>query len=450
MKLYAAGSNGSGQLAFGHLDDVSTFTPTRFSSSLDSILPHSTIIDLVSSSTHALLLIHYKSDTSVPGRNILVGAGTNTLGQLGPKCQLWSDVKPDTEWKVVNALPRGLGGNDEWEAMKVAATWTTSFVVYRRNPVGGVDREKEMEEMVVSFGSNDFGELGRQAGDDEEEEEDDVGLPAVVELGLGKGDTVEMLRGGQRHVLAVVKGREGQRLIGWGANRKGELEVSTLDRATVGQTEESYLGDTAKGKGKGKGKSNARPPFLPPTTLALPLPPGTRIIDIRLGASHSLALLDTGAILAWGSDAKGQIAGLSSIAGATGIAATWGGNYVLQRTSRDTGLLSQGANTYSQLLRPSTAGQRGPHKVDKPEAREIRTIVAGSEHLLVHLTRPDGGEKLDELWVGGWNEHGNLGLGDQVDRAALTRVDLSGEGARLRIGGIWGGCGSSWVWVLED
>jgi protein ATS1 len=364
---------------------------------------------------------------------------------------LWRDVKPDTEWKVVNALPRGLGGNDEWEAVRVAATWTTSFVAYRRNSVGGVDREEEREEMVVSFGSNDFGELGRQAGDDEEEEEEDIGLPAVVELGLGKGGTVELLRGGQRHVLAVVNGKEGQRVIGWGANRKGELEVSTLDRTTVAdQTEEPYRGDSGKGKGKGKGKSNARAPFLPPTTLRFPLPIGSNIIDVRLGASHSLALLDTGGILAWGSDAKGQIIGLSSIAGATGIAATWGGSYTLRRNSRGTELLSQGANTYSQLLCPSADGQGGPHRVEVPKGKETRTIVAGSEHLLVHMESSNGGEAVDELWVGGWNEHGNLGLGDQADRAALARVDLSGDGARVRIGGIWGGCGSSWVWVLED
>jgi protein ATS1 len=77
--------------------------------------------------------------------------------------------------------------------------------------------------------------------------------------------------------------------------------------------------------------------------------------------------------------------------------------------------------------------------VEIPEGSRISRIIAGSEHLLVH-DQSEGGK----LWSGGWNEHGNLGLGDQGDRPRLIRVPLPHAGD---IRAIWAGLAATWVWV---
>jgi protein ATS1 len=158
---------------------------------------------------------------------------------------------------------------------------------------------------------------------------------------------------------------------------------------------------------------------------------GERIIDISLGASHSLVLTSNQRVLGWGSNQKGQITSTSDLTNIKGISASWGGSYYTTSTGQ---ILSQGSNIYSQLLHISDG--RAP--INLPDGWEVERIVAGSEHLLCLLKR----EGEIGLWLGGWNEHGNLGLGDLVDRADLTRVKLDGQ-----IKGIWAGCASTWVWV---
>lgn len=218
--------------------------------------------------------------------------------------------------------------------------------------------------------------------------------------------------------MVVISGKK-QRLIGWGAGRRGEF-----DMAAIG-------GEVESSSRKGKGKGVARPTTYPPTSLILPLEDEERIVDISLGASHTLVLTSTGRVIGWGSNQKGQNTSTSGLKGITSISASWGGSYFTTTTHE---LLSQGSNIYSQLLHISDG--RAP--INIPQDWQVEKIVAGSEHLICILKR---GEERG-LWVGGWNEHGNLGLGDLVDRAELTRVDVNG-----RIKDIWGGCASTWVWA---
>ncbi|KAL1409974.1 alpha tubulin suppressor [Vanrija albida] len=369
--LFACGSNGSGQLALGHEDDVSSLTRCAFHPSCPAA---SDIVDLVSAASHALLLVSTESGTR------LLGAGTNTHGQLGRPCAL-SCPAPASTFRPLS-LGREAGLGDGWEPVRVAATWTTSFVVYERGLSSG------REQAVVSAGSNDFGELGSSS----------TSGPVLLDL-LKPGEHVEHLRGGQRHVIAVLSSGSGagrtQRVVGWGACRRGELDPSGPK-------------PTAKGKGKAPARTS------PPVAIALPVPPGAKITELALGAAHSLALLSTGRVLAWGSDLKGQVGGLDAVSEATGVAATWGGSYVVAAGA----LWSQGANTHGQLLRSSTEA-RARVALDAPT-----TLVAGSEHVLVGTA--------EGLWTGGWNEHGNLGLGDQADRAELVQVPVPGKDRGLR------------------
>lgn len=466
--LLACGSNGSAQLSIGHADDVNRLTPCAFHPSIEHLLPGSQIVDLVSSATHSLAVLRTDvASTRTPEpkeetRNILLGAGTNTLGQLGSRCVLWDSVKPETRFKPVDLLgPLGLS-HDQWEPVMVAATWTTSFVVFRkriRRDVGAMPRsmetaddEEQVEEMVLSCGSNDFGELGRA---DSQGESGRIAItspsdkPTIVDLGLQPGETVELIKGGQRHVLAVVKQRNGdQRLIGWGAARKGELDPATLASTTSSSTmREASYGKTANSKGKGKAVSRAT--VLPPTILSLPLSEDERIVEIALGSAHTSALTSRGRVLAWGSDQKGQITGLGGLSGVQAIAASWGGSYCLALGSQPGKhrLYPQGSNTHSQLLRDYDSTQ-GPHEVELPDSLKIEGIVAGTEHILLYGTVLDGSSRRPALFAGGWNEHGNLGLGDEQDRPRLTEVEVDPNGgtdASSRIKRVWAGCAATWV-----
>ncbi|WVW86013.1 hypothetical protein I302_108051 [Kwoniella bestiolae CBS 10118] len=452
--LLSCGSNAASHLSINHPNDTSTLKPTIFHPSLPPIPDSAELLDLVSTSAHSLLLLSQPSSNGTKTSNILLGAGTNTFGQLGPRCALWDDIKPEPRWKALNLLGSA-GVEGEWEPVKIAATWTTSFVVYQRIPIGDLaasasmsvaggssaddSSEKGIQQIVISIGSNDFGELGSTSSTPltlnapaEIPISQASRKPTVVELGLAVGEKVEMIRGGQRHVIVFISDGSGkQRVMGWGASRKGELDGGTLSSNSTSNT----LGSTSS-KGKGKGKGVSRPTTSPPTLIKLPIPPEERIVDISLGASHSLALLSDGTVLGWGSNLKGQITDIHLLKDIKSIAATWNGSYFLTRSNK---LLSQGSNTHSQLLRGSNATSQRD-MVEIPDGLEVVRIVAGSEHLLVRLRSKHGEE--EGLWSGGWNEHGNLALGDQQDRAGLTRVDVQG-----RIRGVWGGCASTWVWV---
>lgn len=440
--LLSCGSNAGSHLAINHPNDVSVLTPTIYHPSLPPIFQSMRILQVISASAHSLLLLTSPDPVSLNNgqdkgcRNVLLGAGTNTFGQLGPRCAVWDDIRPEGQWKALN-LSREHGLEGTWEPMKVAATWTTSFVVYQQvqeasSEVGASDdpKESKIRQVIVSYGSNDFGELGSSTPLTLSGTPSPIPVsqasqkPTLVDVGLKPGEKVQMIKGGQRHVLVVVEGLKGQRIMGWGASRKGELSAATL--SSVPAAGPSNLR-------KGKSKANLYPPTSPPTLIDLPIGSGQHVVDIALGASHTLALLSDGSVLGWGSNLKGQITGVHELKNVKAIAATWGGSYFLTAG----GIYSQGSNTHSQLLRDQASPERG--KVNIPGGRHAKKIVAGTEHLLV-LAQADGEE--DMLFSGGWNEHGNLAVGDERDRDALERVELKGK-----VLGLWGGCASTWVWV---
>jgi protein ATS1 len=127
-KLMACGSNSTGLLSLNHPNDVSTFQEVSFHPSLDDVLGvNYRILDLASSSAHSLLLVAIET-----GDHLLLGAGLNTLGQLGSRCALWDDVRVEGRFKVVNLLGDLGFSHEEWKPVKIGVTWTTSFVVYER------------------------------------------------------------------------------------------------------------------------------------------------------------------------------------------------------------------------------------------------------------------------------------------------------------------------------
>ncbi|RXK35730.1 hypothetical protein M231_07019 [Tremella mesenterica] len=567
MPLYATGSNSSGHLSISHQLDVSTFTQCQIHPTL--LEEKLQVMDISSSSSHTLLLSrltisshcdHSKSLESSNNqshhtlnqpfssngikepldeyRNILLGAGTNTLGQLGPLCLLSSKPQTYTRFKPVDLLtPLGLK-TEEWEPVKIAVTWSSSFVVYRRiltssstsqlhsqssstsqhhprpqptstshplsqssstshpqpqssntshhselsnpdsiktpqrpstsdhnyisrNNTQTSNNNKEMNrkingssEILIACGSNDFGELGYLP----KSQPDKISItlpnttPNIVDLDLGEEERIKFIKGGQRHVICVIEsfGKK-DRVIGWGASRKGELDgsicfvpwnrgdsllspMSESERRRVvdGETEiEKHRRDTSvigigKGKGKGKGKQVLKSPYSQPTEIHLPIPPEVKIVDISLGASHTLVLLSNGNVLAWGNDTKSQITGLNPVSNITdsseigqsinvngsneelskggcegtntnnvtnrestkmddakrgtnviGIAARWTGSYILDSERK---IWSQGSDTHSQLLRCPHSSSSSLQSPDiTPISPSMSTVVSTTQ-----------------------------------------------------------------------
>ncbi|KAL7418365.1 alpha tubulin suppressor [Cryptotrichosporon argae] len=429
MPLYACGSNASSQLALGHAADEYTLTPTVF----DSSVPPGHVVDLVSASTHALALYALRE-----GGTILLGAGTNTCGQLGGRCALW-DAQPQARWKAVDLRTPEMKGEDGWEPSQIAAAWTTSYVIYQRHLEGPAGEEAgqgatsiasapatRREQALISAGSNDFAELGHGAA----YASPPTAHPRRVALDLGEGEEATLLRAVQRHAVVVLRGLKGDRLIGWGASRRGELDPkSAVPSATL------------PGKGKGKGKAPARPSVSGPIEV---LSPAQRIRDVRLGAAHTVVLFEDGTVRAWGADVKGQIRGLDGLRGVRAIAATWNGTYGLD----EDGVWAQGSNTHGQLLSADPGGGGGGageggnadrQRVVLPPAFDVTGIVAGTEHVV--LCGSVNGE--NALYTGGWNEHGNLGVGDTEERLGLVRLRVPTEGPS----NIWAGCAATWALV---
>jgi alpha-tubulin suppressor-like RCC1 family protein len=117
---------------------------------------------------------------------------------------------------------------------------------------------------VLSWGLNNFGQVGDATF---------VSRMAPVPVLLPPGQAVTAIAAGGAHSLAVL--RSNGTVLAWGWNRKGQL---------------------------GDGTQNDRS-----TPVAVALPGGATVTSLAGGYQHSLALTSAGAILAWGSNASGQL-----------------------------------------------------------------------------------------------------------------------------------------------
>lgn len=433
--LQACGSNGWGQLGIGSTDDADTLRACEFK---DASAP-SEIVALASGSSHTLLLARAPAGggtDSDGGRNVLLAAGTNTHGQLGPNCVLWNETRQWTAFRpldLLGALRETLALDpDLWHPVRVACAWSTSFVVYERLPspsssgsssaapaaasdptagAAGTADATPGTHVLVAFGSNDFGERAHAP---------EFGGEVPI---VRPGERFEHLVAGQRHVVAVLSGPGGQRVVAWGGARHGQLgHAQTLDtdmsveevRELTQPPAEDPVAAAVRRSAKGKAAA------APRTSTPVEVPVRGTVRAVAVGSAHTLLLTD-GGVRAFGSDAKGQIRGLEGTH-ADAVAASWNGSYVLRAGK----VYAQGSDTHGQLCGASAGGE-----VKLPEGAVVRSITAGSEHLLVLL---EGGR----VFAGGWNEHGNLGVGDTDDRDGLVEVPGTAERA-------WAGCATTFV-----
>eukprot|EP00474_Spongospora_subterranea_P000757 CRZ01215.1 hypothetical protein [Spongospora subterranea] len=146
-------------------------------------------------------------------------------------------------------------------------------------------------------------------------------------------------------------------------------------------------------------------------------------IGIACGLRHTAVLANSGEILTAGSNGFGQLGrhvddkysskwgpietAMSSIS----LQCGWSHCLALSASGH---VLSWGRGDFGQQGDGSWDHHHIPHDVNLPTP--ISSIYCGSEHSLCFSINNGS------LWAFGWNEHGNLGIGDQINRSIPTRV----------------------------
>ncbi|EIM88036.1 RCC1/BLIP-II [Stereum hirsutum FP-91666 SS1] len=419
MLLYAAGSNGQGQLANGTRDDAHTFTLCSFTGYPAGELPPSTtcIHSIANGGNHTLVLL---SRLGVSSEYLeLWGSGDGSKGQLGPGV---------TELHTFNRihLPLEEHGLTDYTVARVGASWETSFVVLVK------DGESDI---LISLGGNDFGDLGVGTANVQPAPFYVVSLSHIVDP-QHRISILDLATGPHNIILHVREssedGRQTDHIIGWGKSRHGQLgAIPPL--------------------------STGRPvPYLTlPHALSLDFDP-SHVRAIALGHQHSVFLHSDGSLYGLGSDQKGQLRGLPSVRRATSVGCTWNGTYVLVSEGDNRSmLLSSGSSTKGQLGRTAALDDAGMKTVQFPFTLftdRVEGLAYGSEHLLVLLSGdPTSTPRTGEVWGWGWNEHGNLGTGSLEDVHTPRKVwPPSSPGIHGRALGVWAGCGTSWIAVADD
>ena len=419
--LLSSGSNARGQLGNASTDDSHFFQRCSFDGYPPFHLPTQTtrVVDLVTGANHTILLLELSDG---PGcKREIWGAGDGTKGQLGcfGSQSTENPLQTSSVFRKIE-LPLLEAGLEDHSFKFIGATWETSYIVLSCD---GKD------DVVLSMGSDDYGDLGIASLQsnrvfnivDFEHLFDKSGSTL-------KGDRfiVNSLTSGQRHIILDLrimfcgKPSAEEIVVGWGMSRHGQLGVAS--------------------------PSIQKPPSLMSTpqvvSVSRPLDP---IIATALGLHHSIFLHASGHLTSLGSDRKGQLQLVPNVECAKDVKCTWNGTYCIVPDGSAWSLLSSGSNTHGQLGHEGSAGRVVfPNTVNATTDTSVQ-IACGSEHVLALIQSRDA-IPTSQIWGWGWNEHGNLGLGNTEDVRLPVRVWPLGEGISVDVYGVWGGCGTSWIY----
>lgn len=286
---------------------------------------------------------------------------------------------------------------------------------------------------VHAFGCNDWGQLG--TGDVQGRRN-----PAP----LSELPPIASLRAGRAHSLALS--HDGT-VFGWGRNDRGavginrgalDYRVTERDRQAAAtrhppppsgvRAEQTVDGEwhvvTVSASGVRVGVVAA------PTRLHI----DEAVAVVAAGACHSLAVTRSGWVYSWGCNTHGQL-GLGGsvpqqqtpkrvvgeLESRVVMQVVAGAQYSLGLTA-DMQLYSWGANGAGQLGLNSTVDQHLPRLITATDGGNLAAllIAAGGQHTIaVTLAQ--------QVYVWGANAHGQLGLGDKVDRLMPTQAAWGNE-----------------------
>ncbi|KAJ5569729.1 uncharacterized protein N7459_009159 [Penicillium hispanicum] len=426
MKLFAFGSNGSGQLGIGHTEDVSS--PSQCLFALATKLHDDEIVHIAAGGNHTLLLTK---------QGYVYAAGCNSDGRCGPDLQISSrsSSQPnDQESQTENdenllrfrrvVLTDSITGSEVDIFKCVSATWEGSVLVASVRKSNRTDDDKRddnddndsaYEDRVFVLGSTPKGELGLGSSVDPVRP---VTPGTFIPDFPPEGTRITAVASGMGHSVAILS--DGA-VYGWGASRKGQLGEA-LKAQKIVWAPWRVEGVPFKATGAVCGRE---------FTVAL----GQRDrgeLAILGDKANRWGVLDV-------PDYLKSLSEPSSGRAYTDIGASWHGIYVhaapvetLQNTSLPAGsLIAWGRNDRGQLPPP-----------DLPSPVKI---AVGSEHVVALLQ--DG-----SVATFGWGEHGNCGPNTD------SRGNVSGMYNTIylpdsvystggRISGIGAGCATSWLIV---
>ena len=287
---------------------------------------------------------------------------------------------------------------------------------------------------LQAWGSNVDGELGNGTTTDSSS-------PGAVKVPAGTQFT------SARCLLSCLAVTTAGQVYSWGRNNAGQLGDGTTKRrltpvrvhlpagvkvtavrpgggfslALTGGGKLLAWGTNASGElGTGTTKSSRLP-------VPVRLPKGVTIKAISAGENDSLALTSTGRVLSWGGNGSGQLGtgttkgrltpGFVSLPRGTTVASIAAGPLTGYAVTKGGGVLAWGRNTYGQLGDGTTQQRNAPVRVNLPTGTTVVAVVSGSVHALA-LTK--GGKVL--AW--GNNFAGQLGIGTRINQHKPVLVTI--------------------------
>ncbi len=266
--------------------------------------------------------------------------------------------------------------------------------------------------VAVSWGANQYGQLGNGAGFGSALYGGVVGLSGVTQVAAGWG-----------HGLALTSGGS---VWAWGAGSAGELG----DGSTAGS----------------------------PVPVQVPGPTG--VTQIAAGDGFSVALTSDGSVWAWGDNQDGQLGDGSftgsdvpvQVAGLTGVTQIGAGTAFGLALRSDGTVWAWGAGRSGELGDGTTADSTVPVQVTG--LSRVTQIAAGGSFAMAARTQGFIGT-LTSVWTWGDNQFGELGDGTQVPRSTPEEVSGIGVPSVLQIVAgqeysmVLGSDGSVWAWGAD-
>lgn len=407
MKLFAFGSNGSGQLAIGHTEDVSKPTECLF---FTPPANNDEVVQIAAGGNHTLLLTK---------NGHVFAAGCNVDGRCGPPLndpplqQLDYNTPEENVLNFRRVLLPDPSGSLIGIFKHVSATWEGSILVASTPNSSSISTENT--DKVFVLGSTPKGELGLGVpgpGASMQPPRPGTSIPDFPP----RDTTITALASGMGHTVAALSNGH---VYGWGGSRKGQLGDTHREQKIIWNPSR-IEGVSLKASGAVCGREFS--------VLLGDRPQGEFVLLGDLG--NRWGVLDT-------PPAVESLRSGSSGAGYIDIGASWHGIYVhaapaeTKTDSQGGGLLAWGRND---------RGQMPPSSLPLPVQ-----VAVGSEHVLALL--PDG-----SVAAFGWGEHGNCGTdtnsrGNVVGSYNVVLLPDAARTAGEKVVGVGAGCATSWLVV---
>lgn len=467
--MYAAGSNSGGQLGIGHVEDSHTWVrPSCIVSGAEHAIafppPGSRVLSIKGGANSTLALTASPDGGDGDGDAARGATARHQLWVSGDAASQFGDAISAHQLTRFQPLPLP---DPTLQPKLIAAAWETSYVVYTSaDPPHGDDDD---DDFVVSYGQeNDFGQNGRgkgvvaQSGDH---------TPLVLPVPARTSRSplrITRLEASMRHVVLLATFIQNDKrvnvLIGWGAARQGQL----------GSNDDVEDGDGRRTTGQRTATVAWQPRLIRSWRVpaALAATETTAPFALSLGRDHTVVRVPFGWMNDDGRDGQPQLLLMGSNKNQQlqhpviktplrSLGCTWNASLYLHDEAT---IVGSGKNDHGQL---GCSGEEALGTVHLPRAvTRVESIECGSEHCLA-LVR-SGADRAPHVYGWGWNEHGNLALGDRHGSAGEGDDEGEDEDERTPVVvwpprdtppavdaahidaepvGVWAGCATTFVQV---